>query len=956
MRRKSSFLAGALVLAIGSAAAAQGIQIEFSPAERQRLVELARSSRPLSSQDYRGMAELVFGHDMAADAATARAWRQRQQKRITHDRYWAERQAAESTAHLAPVWNRLQQDLFENNRSAQQGVGEVLERARQTGLSDVPRWGGSYKRRAQRQLDRLRPAPRVGERPYTPLRIDASERLPDGTPYTTRRAPAAADFPGAPHILTGVADWWARQPEDVRKLTNQALSELRQPAQRALLKELADREIQDQLRRPAPSAHRDSGWHRGFPPALRAALQQESPARQEAIRAGLNRLDRSGWRQLENTLGRMDLGDAPGSAMLNMLQAKALPRRDSLGRKGRAEADLVDGRLSFDAYSRILEPQARALAKEEQGRAAREERERRREFVDALQRTQADPGLAERGQRYAKMWEVIERTPSEELAAFGKGFAKQGADTVTGIANMIAHPVETATGIYHLSQNPELILVALDDASVDGDEFAGRLLFELALAAATAGPKSAPLSAADKARRAAQMSRAAAESGKLSRARKLAKLSTSYADEAVKRGLRDGSGARHAAEEASAFLAKAETPSARSSIGVEGALRTLNSEPGAIGGRAPGAGPAASSGPPTLHLPSDSPLPSTRSRRNPTRGPPDATQTLVGTLDSELPTFPIGSEVRVPRSDGTVSAGVVEASTPSGVRVRVPTADGGTGTKVLPPSVLSAHNPVAAATPKSLFPVGQAVDVPRTGGGTTPGRVLQHYPNGNVELGFQGHTKIVSGEDLARANPGRVAQQGQVPAGYTRKVGDVDHLPDGAILPSKGNGPAVSIDASHPALADFLAQAKKIGRGWAGDMAKVKRLQEAIKSRMPDRLQEWADFERSQGGKGVLSLGEYFQQGCGVCKQNALATQLGLQEMGVPSRYVRGVVDKGGVQGGHAWVEAKIGSKWYVLDNLWDHWNLMPVDQAYGRPGITPEGSRLVTGREISATLLVPNR
>jgi transglutaminase superfamily protein len=961
VKRNSSFLAGALLCALGTTAAAQGIQIEFSPAERQRLVELARSPRPLRSRDYRSMAELVFGHDMAADAATARAWSQRQQKKTTHDRYWADRQAAESTAHLAPIWNRLQQDLFENNRSAQRGVGEVLERAQQTGLSDLPRWGGSYRRRAQRQLDRLRPAPRVGERPYTPLRMDATDRLPDGTPYQTRRAPGQADFPGAPHILTGVADWWARQPEDVRKLTNQALSELRPSAQRALLKELAHGEIQDQLRRPAPNAHRDSRWHRAFPPSLRAALQKESPAKQEAIRGGLNRLDRAGWRQLDSTLGRMDMGGAPGSAMLNMLQAKALPRSDSLGRKSRAEADLVDGRLSFDAYARILEPQARALAKQEQRRAAQDERDRRREFVDTLQRTQADPGLAERGQRYAKMWEVINRTPTEELAAFGKGFGKQGVDTVSGIANMVAHPIDTATGIYHLSQNPELILVALDDASVDGDEFAGRLLFELALAAVTAGPKGAPLSAADKARRAAQMSKAAANSGKLGRARKLAKLAKNYADEAVKRGHRDGSGARHAAAEASKHLeGGGQAPPARS-IGLRGALETLEGgDTNSVAHRTADSPHVTSSGPPTLHIPADGPPASARPRANRTRGPPaDATRTLVGTLDS-AGDFPVGAEVRVPRSDGSVSRGVVEARTPEGLRVRVPTADGSTGTKILPPEVLAAHNVVASAAPsslpKSLFPVGQRVDVPRTGGGKTPGEVLEHYPNGNVKVGFEGHTKILSGDDLAKANPGRLAQQGHVPAGYTRKVGDIDHLPDGAILPSKGNGPAVSIDASHPALADLLSKARKLGKGWGGDLAKVKKLQALIKSKMPDRLQEWQAFEASQGGKGVLSLGEYFDQGCGVCKQNALATQVGLQEMNIPSRYVRGVVDKGGVRGGHAWVEAKIGGKWYVLDSLWDHWNLMPAEQAYGRPGITPDGSRLVTGPEISATLLVPNR
>jgi len=957
MKRIATLLVGTILVAWATTASAQGIQIEFSPAERQRLIDLANSPRPIQSRDYRKMAELVFGHDMAADAATARAWNQRQQKLSTHDRYWADRKAAESTRYVTPIWNRLKQDLYENDRSAQQGVRDLLERAQQTGLSNVPRWGGGYQRQLERELARLRPAPRVGDRPYTPLRIDARNRLADGTPYDTRRAPSMEDFPQAPHILTGVADWWARQPEDVRKLTNQALSELHPSAQRALLKELADGEIQDQLRRPAPSAHRNPGWHRGFPPPARAALLKESPAMQQAIRDGLSRLDREGWKRLNNTMGRMDMGGAPGSAMLNMLKAKALPRSDSLGRKARAEASLVDGKTSFDAYARILEPQARGLAQLEQQRAAQEERDRRREFVDALQRTQADPGLAERGQRYAKMWEVINRTPSEELAAFGKGFGKQGVDTVVGIANMVAHPIDTATGIYHLSQNPELILVALDDASVDGDEFAGRLLFELALAAATAGPKGAPLSAADKARRAAQMSKAAASSGKLNRARKLARVAKGYAEDAVKAGHRDGSGARNAAEEASKYLDQVgEAPTAANSRGLRGALETMTSDPGSIAGRRSDA-PSPAAGPATTRNPSAAARGASRSRSNPTRGPPDATQTLVGTLDASAD-FPVGSEVRVPRSDGTVSTGVVEGRTPEGIRVRVPTADGGTGHKILPPKVLAAHNSVVAATPnpKSLFPVGQPVDVPRTGGGTTPGQVLEHYPNGNVRLGFGGRTKIISGDDLAKANPGRLAKQGHVPPGYVRKVGDVDHLPDGAILPSKGTGPAVAIDASHPALADLLAKARKIGSGWGSDVSKVKKLQQAIKNKMPDRLAEWQAFEATQGGKGALSLGEYLEEGCGVCKQNALATQVGLQEMNIPSRYVRGVVERGGSRGGHAWVEAKLGGQWYVLDNLWDHWNLLPADQAYGRAGITADGSRLVKGEDISATVLVPNR
>lgn len=205
--------------------------------------------------------------------------------------------------------------------------------------------------------------------------------------------------------------------------------------------------------------------------------------------------------------------------------------------------------------------------------------------------------------------------------------------------------------------------------------------------------------------------------------------------------------------------------------------------------------------------------------------------------------------------------------------------------------------------------------------------------------------------------PARIVRSNEAaPEGFVRsEAGDV--VAHDVIVPSAGSGPPVHIDYNHPEIMQFVAYSRMVAHRAVSPLQRVQAIQNYIQQRMRPDGAAWEALENGekQRGASVISLGDYFRAGVGVCKQNALALQIGLQELGMGSKYVRGFVQKpDGGRGSHAWVEAEIDGTSYVVDNLWNDWNLQRAEDVYHPNWNGPRGFRPIKDPSHAAVFFVP--
>lgn len=73
----------------------------------------------------------------------------------------------------------------------------------------------------------------------------------------------------------------------------------------------------------------------------------------------------------------------------------------------------------------------------------------------------------------------------ESITSFGRGFARQGWETVKGLGQMVAHPVDTAENLYHAATHPRETWQGIREGvssefSNNPAEASGRAVFEVA--------------------------------------------------------------------------------------------------------------------------------------------------------------------------------------------------------------------------------------------------------------------------------------------------------------------------------------------------------------------------------------------------------------------------------------------------------------------------------------------
>jgi hypothetical protein len=500
----------------------------------QELVRLA--DRPtLEVNDYERLAMAVFGEMIAKDAAKTELWQRREGGLISFYAYVDGRKAIEGSRALDACWRRLRQDLYEGSRTAMSGVQCAYAYAKRSGLTRDPRWGGERRREVERILLRHDVDPNAPPGLRTqPLTPEENERARQPPPEYVAADVRSASLEKLPlHERLGIGDFWIGLSESERFLVNEILTGRTEEGKVAVLRELAGDKLATRAdNRDIPPSN--PAWVRDLPPQL-GAVVDKLPARSRAILgAAYERTSRQNLQMLHQAvLGEMidSNGRVGGERLLDVVMRQVVNRNDSIGAGLRWEMRLEQGTLSFPAYCQLRERELPKLAAREQQLAARHEVQRQREIVAAVQTIQADPGLKQIGERYALMYEVATRSEWQKTVATAKGFGGAAVDTVQGIVTLLTtDPRKTAAGVYHLAKNPQILIFALDDASVDTHKLAGAALFELATTAIGAGPAT-KVSQGTKVARLAAAAEDAAKAGKLRAARTLADA----AEDATKR-------------------------------------------------------------------------------------------------------------------------------------------------------------------------------------------------------------------------------------------------------------------------------------------------------------------------------------------------------------------------------------------------------------------------------------
>lgn len=502
---------------------------ELHDAKRRQAIEKIAEFGPYNKRAFGILANAAFGEQQAKDAYEKIQWQRHEARQLTFDGYWYLRKEAERQPWFPNSWKALSQALYEGNRDAIEAVKELADAAKKNG---APReWGGERLREAERLMQRHAPLPSSGK--------PGDKFILPAIPKATR------DLLEIDHQL-GVADYWSRLSDSERTTVNEALEEVGDKNKQAkLLKELAGDAISERVGRQPPQPGDE--WLDDFPPPVQAGIKKLSPLTRAAMEQRWFAIDRTERRRAYDQIVGMALDGASQDVLGRTLYNKLVPPTDSLGRALRYEISLRDGQMSFPAYVELLSRQIPVIAAKERELAAAQEQARKTELVERIQKIMADPGLMKRGKRDAKFLEVAERGDLAHLGHTALGFGKQGVDTVVGIGHMVIHPIETSKGLWFAVTNPDksipAILVSIDESYHDDpDQFMGRIMFEVTLAAATAGGgEGADL--ADKARRFATLAKEARDAGDLAKAIRYAQTAEKLAVRAEKAAAKAKSGA-----------------------------------------------------------------------------------------------------------------------------------------------------------------------------------------------------------------------------------------------------------------------------------------------------------------------------------------------------------------------------------------------------------------------------
>ena len=525
----------------------------------------------LKEADYERLAMAVFGKKLAEDAPKQKLWEQRSQGRITFGAYVYRRDQIEDDSAIRTCWKRLERDLYWNIKPATAGVQRAFAIAREQGLLNNPRWGGEYKREAEQILRRN------GIDPLAAPGLH-SRALTEGPPPKDPADDRAVIYPAVDNALLealkideklGIAHYWTSLPDSDRFLLNAMFGDMSGTKQIDFLEKLASSEI-EKLYNNKDLQVPPWNWMDDLPGDVRAALRpavEALPARSQDIVAARYAAYMSGREGglLRDTIKDLWLGSrgrASGEELLNVIVNRVCSLRDSVGARFNYQMQVDRGRNSVRGYITHREKRLPQIAKQERQMATRHAEERHRQLVAEMQIIMADPGLKHIGERYAKLYEVYGRSNSQELLAAGRGFGKAAVGTVTGIVQLLTtDPRKTAAGLYQLARHPEMLIVALDDAMVDEDEFMGGLMFEMVMTAVGAGPATKASQGA-KAARLANLAQDAAKAGRLRAAKRLSTAAEKHLHRARQAGEAVGE-AEQAVSRARRALDDAPTTTAR---------------------------------------------------------------------------------------------------------------------------------------------------------------------------------------------------------------------------------------------------------------------------------------------------------------------------------------------------------------------------------------------------------
>lgn len=510
--------------------------------ERRRAAAGMANWSSLTPSDWRILAENAFSEGSAREAFRQKQFDGYQKKEVAWTGAWRRIQAEDKEDYYLAPWIRLETALRNRDRDAMAAVDSVLDAARKAGVE--PSWGGDRRLVAEELLRKATPA-RGNDQ-------DAKDYVAPALGLDVREALRPED-------LIGLAELWAKLSVEDRKSVNEVLDfkvkeYLTQPDKRARellleklvvwVKALAANEISEVVSNPPP---RSTG--EGFdtlPRFVKDALfaGYKTPEARAIIDARLASMNGATRNAMEQAL--LDLMDAqqrtgrvPASAYVNVVINTAFPTTDSVAAKLRSQLGLWENKKDgFYPYILIRTLRVPALAAKERKEANIFTDARRKAFDDAMLRAALDPALQRQRERERKEREVRSRSGFESALYMARGFVFQGKDTVTGLAHMVVHPIETAEGLWFAVNNPSMmarvLAVSLDDSLEDTDDFAGRVGFEVALALATAGTGTAPEVAADSARALNLAAKEAMVAGKVDKARRLAQEAEKMASAAAK--------------------------------------------------------------------------------------------------------------------------------------------------------------------------------------------------------------------------------------------------------------------------------------------------------------------------------------------------------------------------------------------------------------------------------------
>ncbi len=126
--------------------------------------------------------------------------------------------------------------------------------------------------------------------------------------------------------------------------------------------------------------------------------------------------------------------------------------------------------------------------------------------------------------------------------------------------------------------------------------------------------------------------------------------------------------------------------------------------------------------------------------------------------------------------------------------------------------------------------------------------------------------------------------------------------------PDSWNREKLLINKSDPEVTAFLVESRIAA---IRDSSEIKTAQ-FLNTTVSERFKNGNGDELDERGLTV-GVGEYMKKGEGVCRQQALALQLGLQEAGIKSALYRTQLPRGR----HLWVEPEIEGEIYVADPTW---------------------------------------